>query len=460
VKVVARGLVPVLIGLTGAAALASGGGNLVQPSGGSGCLVDRSHHTHGCTRVRALRGPAPFRGSNGVAVSADGRNVYVASSGSDAVAVFKRAARTGRLTQAGGTAGCIAEGGAAGCARGHGLTGVNAVAVSRDGRTVYATSADNDAVTVLRRNASTGALSQDAGPAGCLSGRGADGCGPGRALSGADTVAVSPDGANVYVGAFTGNAVAAFQRDPTTGALSQPAGAAGCIAVEGRESCATGLALGAPEGVAVSPDGTAVYVAAPASSALVILRRTAGTGTLSQTQDGTGCITDAPLAGCSTGRRLAGANAVAVSANGADVYVTSLLANSVTTFSRGETSAQLVQRDGTAGCVQYLLAVGCSLGHGLSGPEAVAVAPDGATVYAAMFGSSALSVFDGDSPSGSGGLMQRARRKGCVAAKGSPECRTGRGLRRAGGLAVSPDGRNVYVAGFGSDALAVFTQGS
>ena len=60
--------------------------------------------------MRALREPAPFLGSNAVAISPDGKNVYVASSRSDAIAVFRRNARTGRLAQRSGAAGCIAGG--------------------------------------------------------------------------------------------------------------------------------------------------------------------------------------------------------------------------------------------------------------------------------------------------------------------------------------------------------------
>ncbi|MGZ5337059.1 MAG: beta-propeller fold lactonase family protein, partial [Solirubrobacterales bacterium] len=49
-----------------------------------------------------------------LAVSPDGKNVYVASSGSDAIAIFKRNSRTGNLIQRKGTAGCIAAKGASG----------------------------------------------------------------------------------------------------------------------------------------------------------------------------------------------------------------------------------------------------------------------------------------------------------------------------------------------------------
>src|ERR1700677_4976478 len=91
-------------------------GALIQLPGSSGCLVDRSGRDSGCTRVRALAGPAPFLGSEAIAVSPDGRNVYVAASNSNAIAIFKRNANTGRLTQGRGADGCIAVRGASGCA--------------------------------------------------------------------------------------------------------------------------------------------------------------------------------------------------------------------------------------------------------------------------------------------------------------------------------------------------------
>ena len=111
-------------------------------------MVDRSEATRRCTAVRALRGPAPFLGSNAVAISPDGKNVYVASSESDAIAIFKRKPKTGSLSQRQGTAGCIsAKGG--GCATALGLEHPNSVAVSADGANVYATSLESNAVVDL-----------------------------------------------------------------------------------------------------------------------------------------------------------------------------------------------------------------------------------------------------------------------------------------------------------------------
>ena len=47
-------------------------------------------------------------GSRAIAISPDGRDVYVASGGSDAIAVFARNPATGALTQLSGKRGCVA----------------------------------------------------------------------------------------------------------------------------------------------------------------------------------------------------------------------------------------------------------------------------------------------------------------------------------------------------------------
>ena len=69
-----------------------------------------------------------------------------------------------------------------------------------------------------------------------------------------------------------------------------------------------------------------------------MLARDASTGALTQATDGTGCIVQSALAGCTTGAQLAGANAVAVSPDDSSVYVTSLTSNSVTSFTRTATT--------------------------------------------------------------------------------------------------------------------------
>ena len=54
-------------------------------------------------------------------------------------------------------------------------------------------------------------------------------CFSGHALSGACSVAVSPDGKNVYVASYFSDAVVRLNRNTTTGVITEPAGTAGCI---------------------------------------------------------------------------------------------------------------------------------------------------------------------------------------------------------------------------------------
>ncbi|MBJ7328930.1 MAG: beta-propeller fold lactonase family protein [Solirubrobacteraceae bacterium] len=430
-------------------------GTLTQVSGSGGCIVDRSTPHTNCASVRALVGPAPFLGSRALTLSPDGRSVYAASSTSDAIAIFRRNARTGALTQGKGKTGCIAAKGASGCASARGLNGPNSVAVSPDGRFLYATSLDSDGVTVMQRNRMTGALTQLPGPSGCISGVAAiPGCASGRALEGPDVVTVSPDGKNVYVGSFIGNAVVVFARNAATGALTQPTDTTGCLAAA-VSGCATGIALGAPEGMAVSADGASVYIATAASNAVLTLQRNASTGALTQTTDGTGCLANTPITGCGTGIQVGGANALIVSPDNGDVYVTSLTSNSVTSFTRATSTGLLTQQAGTSACAVPVLAIGCSLARSLISPEGVAISPDGASVYAAAYNSGTLDTFDRSS---AGALKQKPRQPGCITGRTVADCTTGRALSGVSALAVSPDGRYVYAAAFKSNAVTVFTR--
>ncbi len=84
------------------------------------------------------------------------------------------------------------------------------VAVSPDGRHAYAVAWINGALTVFDRLAD-GTLRQKPGIPGCFSSRAAelqaDFCAPVTALQGAASVAVSPDGRNVYVASLMSSAV-------------------------------------------------------------------------------------------------------------------------------------------------------------------------------------------------------------------------------------------------------------
>jgi len=451
--VVALLLALLLLALPAGAATAPKPGTLTQLKGENGCLVDRSAKAGSCGTARALAGPGPFMGSRAIAVSPDGGHVYVASSKSDAIAIFTRNRKTGALSQGKGTIGCVAAKGAGNCAPAIGLDEPNSVALSPDGRNLYATSRAGNSVTAFVRNRKTGGLRQlpPAFP-GCISGAPIPGCGAGLALLAPDVVVVSPDGRNVYVGSFFGNAVASFARNPQTGMLSQLAGTAACIA-EATAGCATGIALKSVEGLAISGDGDSVYAATALSNAIVELVRDPATGALAQATDGSGCIVDAPLTGCTTGRELAGANAVAVSPDDGNVYATSLFSNSVTAFDRSSATGVLTQREGTGGCLLYLRAAGCSFGRALRSPEGLAVSPDGRNVYVAAFKTGAIAVLNRGQ---AGSVAQKPGAAGCLAPRSVSGCTRARALKGVSSIALSPDGRHLYSTSFESDAVDVF----
>jgi DNA-binding beta-propeller fold protein YncE len=166
------------------------------------------------------------------------------------------------------------------------------------------------ALAVFRRSAS-GALS----PAGCLSTDGTDGaCTPYEPLYAAIDLAVSPDGANVYVTTYSPGAILVFRRNTGTGALAPLA------------PVTTGTALEGVADVVVSPDGTNVYAAAPYSDAVLAFARGAN-GRLEQLPGDAACVGDAEAStGCTAGEVLTRAGSLAISPDSRHVYVASVQA--------------------------------------------------------------------------------------------------------------------------------------
>jgi DNA-binding beta-propeller fold protein YncE len=368
--------------------------------------------------------------------------------------VFRRNRATGRLAQPRGTDGCVADGGADRCGLATGLVGPNSVAVSPDGDNVYATSAKSSAVTIFHRDHTTGALTQLPGTAGCVAKTATPGCASATALSGPDVVAVAPDGRDVYVGAFFGSAVVAFARNRSTGALTQLPGTSGCIAAS-NAGCARGLALNQPEGLAISGDGNDVYVAAALSAAIDVLTRNPATGALTQAADGTGCLTSRPIHGCGAARALRGADAVTVSSDDRSVYVTAGISLSVAMFARASGSGALTQPAGASGCVMNVIAQACAPGRELIDPEGLVSSPGGTNLYATAFLSGALDVFDRQASTGA--LMQKPGQLGCFTTRADRSCTPGRGgLRGVSSAAISPDGKYLYAVANASNSLTAF----
>jgi len=76
-------------------------GSLEQLPGRLGCLAQGKASIKLCGRARALKGPGPGVGSRAIAISPDGRNVYVAASGSDSKALTAASCCGTRSTRSG-----------------------------------------------------------------------------------------------------------------------------------------------------------------------------------------------------------------------------------------------------------------------------------------------------------------------------------------------------------------------
>ena len=67
------------------------------------------------------------------------------------------------------------------------------------------------------------------------------GCGHALGLSGVSQIALSPDGRHLYAVSSIANSITGFARDVNTGALVQLKGAAGCVRPGGLGGCASGI---------------------------------------------------------------------------------------------------------------------------------------------------------------------------------------------------------------------------
>lgn len=436
------------LGVAGAANAQQG--TLTQPPGAAGCINDDG--SDGCSDADLLFG------AFAVATSVDGRHAYVAAIDSRSVAALARDKRTGALTQLPSPMGCTSQTGNGGlCVTGKGLHAPLAVAVTQDGKHVYVVSQQRDPVTLsalalFARDQDTGALTQLAGAQGCISeDPGAGDCTPGIGLRSAASVAVSRDGRHVYVASAT-DAVAVFARNGDTGALTQLPEPYGCISQSGSGGrCTQGKALDGARSVVVSKDGRFVYVASEQSRAVAVFVRDRRTGALTQLAGEEGCVANnGSIEMCTQAVGLGGPTSLAISPNGKFVYAVSAVSDELAVLARDRKTGAL----GSVHCIKDDGSIVCEPAVALRQPFSVTVSPDSKHVYVAARDSDAVAVFAQERQSGS--LRQLASQAACISDDGSEGlCSDGRALRDPRAVSVSRDGRHVYAATQGSAAVAV-----
>ena len=370
----------------------------------------------------------------------------------------------GSLVQLGESNSCISSDGESECptTNGEGLAGSEDVAVSPDGQNVYVLGADDDAIAEFGRN-DDGSLSE----AGCIADSSSEGgCDSNTAtgLVDPDAIVISPDGNNVYVAATDSHdigTIAEFARDPETGLLTQLSPNA-CIAENLNETddvhsdCSnqTGHGIEAPDGLAVSPDGQNVYAVSENGDDIAEFARNSN-GSLTQLNGGNDCIQDANEESddcASSANGISEATGVLVSPDGADVYTSGFENNdgetgTIAEFARNG-DGSLSQLASPNNCIETPDADdGCgSSAIGVTGVSGLAISPDGQNVYTASeFEGGPIAEF---ARNGDGSLTQLASPNNCIEEAGSNQgCgSSAQGIASGWELKVSPDGLDVYAA--------------
>ena len=324
----------------------------------------------------------PLKAAEAVAVSPDGKSVYVSASGSDTVSHFFRGGPDGQIAYDG----CLNNDGANFCTAvpGSPINNPESVAVSPDGKSVYVASYLTNSIAHLDRSGPDGQIVWN----GCFDNVGAQGCIdlPGTPLTGASGIAVSPDNKSVYAASYEADSVTHFFRGSADGELAYD----GCLNNDGASGCVNVPAepFLAPVDVEVSADGKSVYAVSLGDSIAHMFRsgpdgQIVWDGCLNN--DGTQDCVDVP------GAPLNAAGAIAASADNESVYVTSFGSDSLSHLLRSGPDGQIVW----GGCLANTTFEGCDdLSFGpLDAADDVAVSPDGISVYVVSSDSDTITHF-------------------------------------------------------------------
>jgi VCBS repeat-containing protein len=452
------------------AAPADAEGGLLQLAPPNDCVSDMATVSCG-THVGGGLGTA-----HDVAVSPDGKNAYVASE-KGALSTFTRNATTGALTfvtcvkDQGSTEACPANSPNAGD-----LAGAHAVDISADGNFVYvaASAGSTNSITVFSRNNATGALAPLTTSNGgftdeCISDAGTTGCRQAIGLKGVSNLTVTPS--SVYAVSQSNSTLVRLPRDAATGRLTSGTATADCF----RGTASTDTACGSgptPAGqtnglngasaVAVTPDGKNLYAASRDSSAVVLFTRNTTTGVLTAPS----CtVHGSTSTDCTAGSPTGGLNgALGIVATDGNVYVAAgpgtvaLTGNTLATFTRNGSTGALTESQCYRDAASSGEAGACNTGTppGLAGADALAITSDGKFLYVSASVGNDVAEFSRNT--GNGDVTPLPGSDSCVGEAGSPcpvDNRGAKGITGTSSIVAASD--FVYVTGPTDDAAAAFS---
>jgi uncharacterized repeat protein (TIGR01451 family) len=256
---------------------------------------------------------------------------------------------------------------------------------------------------------------------------------PFQGLQGATDVAVSPDGSSVYVASKESSSVIFYLRDQVTGTLTYAQ-----IKKEGTSDVPLST-MGGARDIVVTPDGLHVYIACQSIDAVTAFSRDPATGLLSYLDT----IRNLEIRNNVTINGLDLVRTLALSPGGRHLYAASLTDDAVVVFER-----QTAETAGDFGVLTFVDAYRNGVGgfSGFDGAESVTVSPDGSYLFVAALNDDAVAVLRRDWTSGTLTPVE-VLRDGVGGVTG---------LDGAAGLVMSPDGTRLSVTGANADSLVVF----
>lgn len=308
-----------------------------------------------------------------VEVSPDGAHVYVASESADALLQFTRDAASGDLVFVRDYTSASAG------FQDARLDGARDIELSADGRFLYVAAQNSNAITVLARDGVSGDLGFVQAQVDAQADPLASG-GTVRGLQGAIALALAPDGAHLYALGNGGNSLSVFTRDGADGRL-RFVEAEFEATNDATDAGGTVTALDRPTGLVVSPDGNQVYVAARFGNALLVFDRVADSG---NAQFGHLSYVTSHRDGQLGIEGLGGAYALVLSEDGRHLYVASESDDAVVLFDRAVNGALTRRQQWTRGDGGLT---------SMDGAQAIALSGDGSELYVAGFADSSVTVF-------------------------------------------------------------------
>ncbi len=299
----------------------------------TGVLDFLEYHQNGAGGVENLRSPTD------VAVSPDGRHVYVTSELDDSLVVFRRVS-FGRLGFAGSYVSSV---------NGiFGIGGASAVAVSPDGTLVYVTGRFEDSIAVFSRDATSDDLVLSDVESAYFGSPG---------LIGASDVSVSPDGRHIYATGEIDDAIAIFAKDPTQDAIAF---------VDWLQNGSNGVAgLSGASSITLDKTGAFAFATGSWSDALAVFSRESSTGLL---------VPETVYSNSHVGiNGLAGASDVTLDLSSELVCVAGSVDDSIVLFRRAVDSPELQFVELLQNGSQYI--------QGLDGANSITASPDGHHLY-------------------------------------------------------------------------------